>query len=537
MYDFLSGKVPGGFALYVLVILLIFLVLYNSSRKNDLFTPAKFKVWFLAVWAVITLGYFALWVSDPPPEVLNRYSVFFVSEDPAAEWVAEALNQETEAGIQPFRSPTDFFFPMRWTQYGGVSGSGNNSQVRDRIVRNLPIDQFVLGALRKSANGHILQMTLYQSGGEVEKTSPEFRLEADNPFAVATEIAAWISEHLQVKLDFMYQMPPDSLSVHAKAAFYAKKYKKSENLCVSTLMQHPNHAEIQRWQQFNRIRLAGIKRTEEKDRNPYETRKSEWELMLMEARKILINRAKENIAANIDDPVLDNMIAESFIQEERFAEAEEFLKIAYNANPFNIEVLENLSLLHPSRYEDLSFSNKRAILNRILEICPMYESVLVRLVEDLLQSVPVNQAPSQKVREYLDRMLALNPNSTTALMLQGKYLLTIFDYRQAYQMFLKADSLAPESELAKYNLGVTAFKLEEFSAARGYFQEAIRIADHLDSHLYLGVIYQQDGNFEEALERFRYRVANQIDEDDYYAVQAMKGIRECLKELNIPIPE
>ena len=52
----------------------------------------------------------------------------------------------------------------------------------------------------------------------------------------------------------------------------------------------------------------------------------------------------------------------------------------------------------------------------------------------------------------------------------------------------------------------------------------------------IGVIYKNRGEYEKALKKFRYRVAHKKDDDDYYAVQAMKGIRECLKALDIPIP-
>ena len=39
-----------------------------------------------------------------------------------------------------------------------------------------------------------------------------------------------------------------------------------------------------------------------------------------------------------------------------------------------------------------------------------------------------------------------------------------------------------------------------------------------------------------ALEQFRYRVAHKKGENDYYANEAMIGIRQCLAALKIPIP-
>ena len=176
------------------------------------------------------------------------------------------------------------------------------------------------------------------------------------------------------------------------------------------------------------------------------------------------------------------------------------------------------------------------LVARILNICPSNEAVLKKYIEKLLLNVQVTKAQSDEIKGRIDKALALNPASIVAWMLKGKYFNMNFDYEAALAAFQKADSLSPEDGVIQYNLGVTYFKMERPEEAEHYFQNAVKISDYLNAHLYLGAIYKDRGEYEKALERFRHRVANKEGDDDYYALQAMKGIRECLKALDIPIP-
>ena len=177
-------------------------------------------------------------------------------------------------------------------------------------------------------------------------------------------------------------------------------------------------------------------------------------------------------------------------------------------------------------------SIKTVIVTSIGELLGMFKGSVV----NLLVNVQITDAQSNEIKKRLDKALALNPRSITALTLQGKYYNLIFDYDSALKSFAKADSLSPDDGMLQYNLGVTHFEMEQWAKAEMYFQHAVEKSNFLNAHLYLGVLYKNRGDYEKALEKFRYRVANKQGDDDYYAVQAMKGIRECLAALNIPIP-
>lgn len=535
-FDFLSGNVPGGIGLYILLLIVIFLVLFSISRRNELFNHRRFKISFSVVAAVLTIIYAGIWLSNPHPAVLSRYSTMFFAEDEPDLWLAYYFRDEITARLDPARSSSNYLYPQRWDYLANIDCAQPDSQCRE-IARKLPIEKTLAGEIKKKNGQYLLQFSI--KNFRKNKTTPlgEVEFSPASPEQAVPAILAQIGSSFPVREKGINVSPADKDLALARDAFYRNEYPQSLQLCRRALERHPDDKEIRKWYSYNRIQLAKNSRLEEKNENPYDTRKSPWQISLSEARAFLINLFKENYDQGIGDVMLANMIGESFILEEHYGEAEEFLKIAYFENPFNVEVLQNLSLLHNSRYKELPFKNAEDILARILDICPLNEEILARYVEKLLADVPVNSVPSVKIRERIDRTLSLNPNSTTAWILEGRYNLMTFQYREALQDFAKADSLEPGKAVVQYNIGVAYYKLKQDPVAETYFKKAIQISDFLEAHLYLGVIYQDRGEYEKALEQFRYRVAHKQGDNDYYALQAMKGIRECLEALNIPIPQ
>lgn len=536
LIDFLSGNVPGGIGLYILLIAVIFLVLFSISRRNELFTHRRFKISFSVVAAALTLLYVSVWLSDPHPAVLSRYSTLFFSEDESDRWLACYFRDEITAHLEPARSTNNYLYPQRWNYLANIDCAQPGNQCQE-IARKLPVKETLVGEIKKNNGRYVLNLSIKNFTNN--KTTPlgEVEFSPASPDQTVPAILAQIGSDLPVRGKGVNSSLTDKDLILARDAFYRKEYSQSLQLCNRALSRHPDDKEILKWYYYNRIQLAKNSRPEENKENPFDAGKSSWQRSLNEARAFLINLFKEYYDQGIGDVMLGNMIAETFILEELYGDAEEFLKIAYFENPFNIEVLQNLSLLHYTRYKDLSFRDAEDILARILDICPLNEEALTRYVEKLLANVPVNSVPSVKIKERIDRTLFLNPNSTAAWILEGRYNLMTFQYPEALRNFAKADSLEPNKAVVQYNLGVAYYKMKQENTAETYFKRAIQISDFLEAHLYLGVIYKDRGEYEKALERFRYRVAHKQGDNDYYALQAMKGIRECLEALNIPIPQ
>jgi tetratricopeptide (TPR) repeat protein len=535
--DFLSGNVPGGIGLYALVVAVIFLVLFAISRRNELFTPRHFKIWFGIVWLAITLVYAWRWRSDPPPHLLSRYSAMIYTSNESDPWLAYYFRDAISVHLKPYRGAYNYLYLQRWNYFAKADCAVSPGGKCLEIARKLPVDQIVFGEIKSQGGVYVIAL-FFKDGMSAEKEPlGEVRFSSASPGEALPQVLSRLGQRFPLREKAAPVSPGNKNFILAKDAFYRGEYPKSINLCRRVLQQRPDHPEILKWYYYNRIRLAKELRLKEKKTNPYDARKSSWQKMTEEARAYLINLFKTYYDRDINDTMLSNMIAESFILEELYTDAEEFLKIAYYENPFNIEVLQNLALLHDSRYKNLPFINDEEIFARVLDICPLHEDVLADYVEKLLKDVPVNNLPSLKIRQRVDRTLALNPASASAWILQGRYNLMTFDYPQAIRDFRKADSLEPNKAVVQYNLGVVYYKLKDYDTAEQYFRKAIQISDYLEAYLYLGALYKEKGEYEKALEMFRYRVARKQGDDDYYALQAVKGIRECLEALNIPIPQ
>lgn len=537
IYHFLSGNVPGGIGLYLLLVFIIFLTLYTISRRNELFTSRHFKRWFGGTWLVLTTIYTLSWINDPPPMLYSRFSTHIVSADQESIWLAYYFRDELSRHLQPFNGPTRCLYQQRWNYLANVDCAVQPNEDCDRIIRNLPLEEIVEGEV-KTVGGHsVLDLTFRNLARN--RVAGEIRIEfsSGSPGEIMPRVLAWVQNYLPLHENVGTFSLADQQLVLAKDVFYRQEYRKSQQLCLLAQQHHPENEEIRKWYYYNQIRIAADLRREDQSRHPYRARKLQWEVMANEARAFLIKIVKENLRHDIDDPLLDNMVAESFLLEEYYHDGEEFLKIAYHADPLNIDVLQNLSLLHPSRFEGLPFKEENDLLARILDICPIQEQILRRYVEKLLLAGTVSQASLEEIKKRLDKALALYPTSIVALVLQGKYFQAVFDYPKALKSYLKADSLDHGKAFLQYNIGVAYFKLEDFESAERYFQKAVDLDDYLDAHLYLGVIYMNRREYQKALERFRYRVAHKTGEDDYYAAQAMKGIRECLEALEIKVPQ
>lgn len=535
MYDFLSGNVPGGFGLYLLLVLVLFLAMHSASRSNELFTPRLFRRWFGAVWAVITGGYLLLWFGNPPPAVYSRYSTMFSVQQPGDAWLAYYFRDEISRQLKPGTSATHYFFPERWHYRAGVDCVQADETRCEELARSIPLNRVLRGRLLREDDQTVLVLSLMEFPAGRTLAEKSFGVSPENPGQSLAEMIRWAGRHFPQRENRMLPEPARKAFVLARNAFYQADYAESLRLLKPLLQEDPADTDYRKWYFYNRIRQAAARKSEQ-PADPHRVTRTEWQLTLDEARKFLLGLAKTNFEQDALDPLLNNMIAESFIIDEYFNDAEEFLRIAFGEDPFSMEVLENMTLLHESRYRDLPFNDKMSLYQRILNICPLNERILEEYVDKLLLNVQVTDAQSKEIRERVHRLLTINPASVTALSLLGKFHSLNFDYAQALEAFRKADSLQPGRAQSQYNLGVTYYQLKDHDRAETYFQNAVKLGDYLEAHLYLGAIYKERGEYEKALAQFRYRVARKQGDDDYYAVQAMKGIRECLEALNIKVP-
>jgi Tfp pilus assembly protein PilF len=533
IFEFLSGNVPGGFSLYLFLIFLLLFVLYYLYRNSEIFTGRQFKKWFVIFFVIISFGYTLLWFRNPPPAILSRYSFQIFANEQKSNWLADYLNYEIHKKIKPFKSNTNYYYQYWWNYLSNTSLSEKQTDI---YFQKFPVHDFVEGII-SSENRYISLRLTYKKMPENEIIDEySFTFLGPEYEKAFPKILGWIGQYLPLQNNSKNNPISDSLYYLAINEFFAGKYQSSKNKLEKVVDRFPNNNEVKKWLAYNKVKLAGTEWKNSKKSNPYDLKKEAWQIDLAKARQELKLIFQNNIEKKIEDHFLNILMAESYIYEENFAEAEIFLKTAYVNNPFNVIVLNNLSYLHPSRYRELGFSNIYEIYDRVISYCPIYEIVLIKYVEKLLLKAPVNSPQSKKASKLVNDFLEINPSSSSAWILIAEYYRSTLKKELAVNALMKADSLMRNQALVQYNLGVIYYMDKNFEMAEQHFKKAIDLNNHLDAYLYLGAINLENENYTKALEYFRYRVANKTGGDDSYAIEAMKGIRECLEKLKIPIP-
>ncbi len=530
---YLSGNVPGGIYLYLIVLVAEAFILLFLYRASELFTRRHLVRWSLIGFAVTTLGYAFLWLEHPPPRIVQRYGVVVDAGEPELLPLSLALNQVLSEAVASHRGGGDYFFRPWWFHLAGLSCDSLMNPDCWRAVRRMPVHRLVYLHLEKQPNGVrvVLQQKRFPSEKVIEKTYI--------PVSGKSLAEVWqaVQPTLASMLPLVHKMPQtlrlSEAFFRGRHLFFTRHYRWSRAVFDDLRRRWPQEPLYQQWYYYAQIRLAARLRQNALRAHGTQTTGSQdtstWLRMLRQAQAALLNMARQDTSLALANVRLNLMIGEAFLIEEKFDQAEAFLKQAYALDPYNVEVLEDLVLLHPSRYQDLGFADRNALYEYLLTVCPLDEDALIDYGDQKLIFGPHQGSRSLRARDFLQHYLAMVPGSARAWNLMGKYYYLTLNRSKALEAFLRADSLDPGNPVIKFNIGATYFHQNRLEEAERNFRQAIALGDYLDAHLYLGEIYRRRGDCNRALVEYRYRVAHKVGDDDYYALQAMKGIRMCLE--------
>ncbi len=529
LIDFLSGNVPGGIFLYLMVIGVVFGILFFIYRVNELFTRRHLIRWLVICFTLLTILYASIWFKYPPDTVYKRYSVAVFESDTPGNWLGEYLTDLVSQQVQPYLDGKRFFVPYFWLYRIEPVDSVLGAEFRKRLFQGVPVRQVLEGELRRQPGGFEAAVVLkeYPSEKVIRQATGTFQLKQLGSFYRWLEKQFGNDFPLRSTATLRAFQSPDSLFILAKRAFFQRNYRRSQQI-LEELTRANDDPAYRRWLNYCRVKLIAEERLKSNKDNPFAPELPGWKKRLRRVRAALLQDLQ---SANQDSALSNLMVAESYLWEEEFGKAEIFLKKMLVDNPFNIDALLNLSFLHPSRYREFGFANAQEIYQRILTYWPLEEDVLIKWSEKILVGNPTFTAPPKKAESMLRRYLQINPYSYRIWLMLGQLYARAAMRNEALKSFVRADSLHPRSALIQYNLGVLFFEWEKYDQAEKYFRKAIELEDYKDAYLYLGAIYKERGDYRQALEYFRYRVAHKTGEDDFYAFQAMKGIQECLEAL------
>jgi len=521
--------------LYILLIFVTFLILYFMKRVNELFLHKHLVRWFLISIIFYSVIYGLLWFNNPPPQVYKRYGISISAESTRDIWLGRYLTDVLQKNLEPFLSETEYLFPEAWVFRITPTDSALSWKFKQHLYTELPVHRALTGQVTRKAKKFIIRLALVDFS---EKKTVKIAEGNFNTYNIQ-EFVQWVRKEFGNDLPFIaakttksYQQP-DSLLEQIKILYYQGLYEEAMNTLKQANKSTIPNPDYVTWQQFVDIKLAGRESRINTIQNPYSVTASDWQVTLENAR----NQLQGLLRLGQESAEIEIMVAESYLWEEDFVGAEIFLKKAYIENPFNIDVLFNLSFIHPSRYREFGMADRQSIYLKILDLCPIEESVLIQWSDAILLGNPSYSAPPKHARTLTQRYLSLNPHSYRGWLMLGKIYAQALDRSRALEAFLSADSISPRNGLVCYNIGALYYEWHQPERAEEYIIKAIEYDNYLDAYLYLGAILKDQGKYQEALEKFRYRVANKQGEDDFYAYQAMKGIQQCLEALENKSPK
>ncbi len=222
------------------------------------------------------------------------------------------------------------------------------------------------------------------------------------------------------------------------------------------------------------------------------------------------------------------LMAELYMANERWGQAEFYLKKAYQINPLDAKIYFDFTKLHPLRYKDLGFKNEKSLLSRAIYLNPCFVEAYLAL------------ANFYELRNRLDmaiktikNLLQINPNLIPGLMALGKLFLSQGDLLNVLTTFEKVINLDPQNADAYYNLGIVYYHNKDYPNAIEFFNKAIEVGNHANAHLYLAYIYELRGEMDRAIEELRTRIRMQKNEKDRFAEEARKHLFEIMKRRGV----
>ncbi len=191
-------------------------------------------------------------------------------------------------------------------------------------------------------------------------------------------------------------------------------------------------------------------------------------------------------------------------------------------------ILYILSKLSENRIKTYGFKFKKDILDLAVNNINVNTELIHNLGYDYLYNF--DRLTINKAEELFTILYKLYPKNVNYIVELAFARRLMNKMESSLSLMSKAIELDPMNWYYLYSYGTQLYVKDKIKA-KNIFLEAIEMGDSLNSNLYLGKIYYDEGDFEEALFYYRERVRHSYDENDEFKLEAMKGIRRSLKML------
>lgn len=513
VFELLSGEVPGGFLLLILILFIINLSLFFFYKGSKFFSKEVYQKKTIRSNLIIIIIYITLWIVLKPIPLPD--SILFVPMQ-NGEKCDYMMSEILETHLSDNLSEEYRLHDWEWFYQTCNRDSINNFDYRFSVARRLNVDLIVTGTILDKSNIKINALSSNLN------FSQNFELEQKN--TVSEKILNWLNSKYEIfkTNDFQYKVIVENeiqKITKAKILYYDGKFSEALTI-IENLEPEPSILKSEILLEFGKKELPNHNVSEfEKKQNKY----------FALVQNLLITIAKEGN----DNAELNRILGRMYLFEDKYKEAEIFLKKALTQNPYDSRIYNDLYYLHYDRYKDLGFNNRFEVLKKAIELDKGYVEAVLNLANDYFQTgtgIKTGTGTTFALQTLNDYM-KINSENDKILNLLASINLQIKHTDEAIEIYNKLIAKDNKNSQLYYNLGIGYFHKKNYKKAETAFLKSIEIDEYPDSFLYVGAINKIIGNFEKALYYYRERIKRRKKrQDDYYATEALHGLQWILKK-------
>jgi len=489
LWQFLSGEVPGGFTLLVVLLIFFFPILEYIYRTGETMSRRVYLRWRWMGPLLIVVIYALLWVQTPPKTAPKRVAVI-LSENGTSDWREYGLQDLIRRQLQNSLQSV-VVNPWHGSRGGYKQPDQDALSQAGYAVYSLTFNQ------PKAAS--TFSATVLREESEIARWSGDGRQLLTAASKLSSEIISDLGLENKVKSPFDRDVPLGTLQNYYTGVIAlgksqpnaARQYFENALSADSTLLQ----SEI-------------------------------WYGISLEASGEMSEAAMQFIAA-MQSPSANSeimlMAGEFFLRIKEWEKAEPPLKLALTRNPLCIRAYYGLAQLHPERLGDLKLNTRELLLNEAIRLDPAFEEARLKLIDEASKVEGSDHACS-----IASAGLKINPESIPLKLKLGAMELYSGRAEKAKEAYESIFTIDPQNAAAAFNIGVVEYRTDHKQEAEEYFKKSIDYGGGIDNYYYLGLIYQDLKQPDKAIESFEKRWEMRKSDEDPYAIKA-KEYAETLK--------
>lgn len=511
--EYLSGEVPGGILLLLLILFIINLLFYFFYKGSKFYTKEQYRSKVIKSSFLLLSSYILLWfLLKPAPIPESILFVPFQNNQMSDYRISEILERDLDRKI----SDKYRIHNWEWFYKSCILDSIDNFEYRNSVAKRMKIKFIISGEYISDSK---IKVFIENQNNYINQT-----FEFISYDQLSNKIIEWIDDNYQI-LDEKYHIASelndqDLLLICKSKIFYLNSdYSNALNI-ANIIDPLPVILKSKILLELGKIELS-------------KTKKSDFEQLNIkyfnEIVKLLIPIAQEGN----DSAIINRILGELYLFEEKYQKAEIFLKKALTQNPNNARIYYDLYFLHKDRFKDLGFDDRFEVLEKAIDLDPGYIDANYELANEYFQTGTGSKSGTGTTLalETLNRFMQINNSNKKILNLLASINLQIKHTEEAIVIYKYLIEQGYNESETFYNLGIAYFHLKKYEKAKTAFLKSINLNEYPDSFLYMGAIYKILGDYDKALYYYRERIKRRKKrEDDYYATEALHGLQWILKK-------